>query len=128
MTKNKIKLSLIDDYIKIVLIKNFLNNSFSAFELNKEQTDQINHSKTLVCLLDKTYNSIFDKLKLNDLSFEILKKELSQNNILFLRTTASKLNQILNSNNLTLNIILKNLKIKLINLKVDFPYEIFAKI
>ncbi|MBR4999008.1 MAG: hypothetical protein IKY10_03925 [Clostridia bacterium] len=126
MKNKKIKLSLIDDYIKIILIKNFLNNSFSAFELDQECVKELNYSKQLLATLENTYNQLFVKLKLKDLSFDILTKELEQNNSLFLNTTSLNLNKTITNNSLTLNTILNNLKFKLEHLKLNISCKNFT--
>lgn len=127
MKKNKIKLSLIDDYINIVLIKNFFNNSFAAFDLTDEHTQKINNSKSLDLMLEKTYISLFEKLNLKDLSFDILTKELEQNNSLFLSTNQANIERVFNRTLLSLNSILNNLSSKLKQLKVSFNCENIAK-
>ncbi|MBO5955117.1 MAG: hypothetical protein J6Q13_04060 [Clostridia bacterium] len=78
--KNKIKLSLIEDYIEIIKIENFFSNSFVDIEFDKSI---FNKCHSLNCQLSKIYNSIFENLKMNDLSLLILKKELKNNNIIF---------------------------------------------
>ena len=85
MTKNKIKLSLIEDYIKIVLIKNFYSNSFDDIDLSAESRKLLDNCKKLNQLLLSTYELLLDKLNLNDISLDILKQELKQNNLMFLR-------------------------------------------
>ena len=127
MKKKKIKLSLIDDYIKIILIKNFLNNSFSSFELNQDYVKELNVTKHILPILENTYNELFERLKLKDLSFDILTKELEQNNSLFLNTNSFNLEKTIANNSLILNNILNNLKSKLDQLKLNFSCEIFAK-
>ena len=123
LNKNKIKLSLIDDYIKIIIIKNFFNNSY--FE--KVNTISCSHliytTQQLDFNLELIYNKIFDKLKLNNLSLIILKEELNSNNSLFLQLKKSNFINIANfiSNLLKeLTTIEQNLKQKTKSLKIQF--------
>lgn len=90
--RKKIKLSLIDDYVKIILINNLYKNSIECLVLNDEILNLIINIKNLSTHLKCEYDKIFEKLKLNDVSLLILKKELNLNNSLFnsLNTTDSK--------------------------------------
>ena len=128
MTRRKIKLSLIDDYIKIVQIKNFSNNSFDEFTLNEKSERNLTEIHNLSTLLEKTLESLFETLKLNDLSFCILKKELDQNNSLFFKTNSQNVEHNITISLLTINTIISNLKSKIDNLKINFHSNIFAKI
>lgn len=122
MNKNKVKLSLIDDYIKIILIKNFLNSTFN--ENNTGCVALLQNTQELDSQLEKIYEALFAKLKMNDLSFDILKKELKENNSLFLKTKQNNflnLENTLNNSNLQLNVIFNSLKSKISNLKINFP-------
>ncbi len=122
MTKNKIKLTLIDDYIKICLIKNFLNNDFNQAKLTPFYLNLISKLKHLNSTLEQIYCKIFEKLKLNNTSLDVLKRDLLNNNIQFEK---EHLNNYLNcaktidKSNLLLNSILNNLKQKLKVLKLD---------
>ena len=128
MTRRKIKLSLIDDYIKIVQIKNFSNNSFDEFTLNEKSERNLTEIHNLSTLLEKTLESLFETLKLNDLSFCILKKELDQNNSLFFKTNSQNVEHNITISLLTINTIISNLKSNIDNLKINFHSNIFAKI
>lgn len=118
-TKKKIKLSLIEDYILICLVNNFYLNSFNSLadEIRSlfEQTKQLNSQ------LKDTYELMFNKLKMNDLSLLILKKELKENNSLY---KISKLQNFANiattieSFNEKLTNILNNLPSKTTKLKL----------
>ena len=77
--RKKIKLSLIDDYIKILLIENFFNNPFESINCSKLFFETKNLSQTL----KNKYDNLLNQLKLNDLSLLILKKELKENNNLY---------------------------------------------
>lgn len=118
--RNKIKLSLIDDYIKIVAIENFYNtlNDFS----NENFSTLICNIKQLDFELKTTYTKLIKKLKLNDLSFLILKKELSLNNSIFIneqKTQFSNLKSTIEKTSEELNQINNNLKEKMKLLKVS---------
>lgn len=89
-TKNKVKLSLIDDYIKIVLINNFFQNDILLNDLSLErkvaEIRQLNNHIKLI------YEQLFEMLKLNDTSLMILKNDLNQNNKMFNLETNSNFN------------------------------------
>lgn len=74
MLKNKIKLSLVDDYVKLVIFENFLNIYNGS--TSKEVVIKINQSSRLKSL----YDVIFEKLSMNDCSLLLLKQQLKQNN------------------------------------------------
>ena len=119
--KRKVKLSLIDDYIRIILIENFYNNSFDAFNLDEETLKLLNKTKTFNLQLKNIYDELLEKLNLNDISLLILKKELKTNNTMFKRiSNKSFLNllEVCERNNLELNLIELNLKQKLKTLKL----------
>lgn len=129
MTKNKLKLSLIDDYIKIVLIKNFYSNSFEDVDLNDESIKLMDSCKKLNQLLFSTYELLLEKLKLNEVSLDVLKQELELNNLMFLKEKAenfSHLNELCNKNTKLLTAINLNLKTKLEKLKIN-PNNLFCK-
>ena len=124
MFKKKVKLSLIDDYIRIVLIENFYNNSFEMFELDEDLTNTINKTKSVNCELKEIYEKLFEVLKLNDISLLVLKKELQINNNLYKKTLNKgilNLIEVLNRNFLELSIIKLNLNKKLQTLKLSLP-------
>ena len=100
--KNKIKLSLIEDYIKLQLI-------------NKLKINPTQNTYLINNLID-LYEDLFIKLKMNDLSLLILKKELKTTN--FSAHDTNKKLEIFNSYNNFLNNILLNLKTKLQVLKL----------
>lgn len=82
LTKRKeLKLSLIDDYVKIVIAKRFFSNMFNS---NIADHQIFQSTRTLTKNLEKIYDLILKKLKLNNLSLLILKKELKTNNSLYL--------------------------------------------
>ena len=122
MLKKKVKLSLIDDYIRIVLIENFNNNSFDCFDLDSSLTDTINKTKLINCELKTIYEHLFDTLNLNDISLLVLKKELKLNNNLYKRTISKgllNLIEVINRNILELTIIKLNLNKKIKTLKLN---------
>lgn len=112
--KRQIKLNLIQDYIKIVVFKNFFDNDFTKLD-EKFVTEDFNFTKNKVNDTFLVYDKILKKLKLNDLSLLILKKDLKQNNIMY--------EQLKNKNfsNLqgTLNIIQTNINKILIDLSIN---------
>lgn len=79
--KNKIKLSLIDDFIQISLISNFCC-SVDNFKVSSDQI-LLNENLNLVLKLKDIYMSVVKKLKLYDTPFIILVSELNKNNTLF---------------------------------------------
>lgn len=84
--KNKIKLSLIEDYISILFIKNFFENDFSSIPLSDQDKDIFLETKKQTDSLFIIYESVFKRIKMYDLSLLILKKELKDNNILYAQT------------------------------------------
>ncbi len=122
MTKNKIKLSLIDDYIKICLIKNFLNNNFEPAKLDSFYLNLIPKMKQIDLCLEQAYNEIFNLLKLNDTSLEVLKNNLSSNNKQFeliQKQQFHNCSQIIDQSNNQLKSILNSLKSKTKSLKLN---------
>ena len=97
--KNKIKMSLIEDYIQLCLVQNFCNNDFS-FVNNQTNFLFMQLQQTLKIVLS-IYNQTFIKLRMNDLSLLILKKELKNRNYLYYR---EEQNEFKNLDN-TLNIL-----------------------
>lgn len=110
--KNKIKLSIIEDYIQLLVIDNFFKNDFSTLEegLNK---DLFLKTKNLHKELLFNFNQTLEILKMNDLSLLILKKDLKDANHIYLKEK--------NSNFSTLNSTLKdiNTKLKLLSLNLE---------
>lgn len=81
-TKRKeLELSLIDDYIKIIIARNFFDNMFNS---NISEHKNFQNTKLLTQNLEKIYDLILKKLNLDNLSLLILKKELKTNNSLYL--------------------------------------------
>lgn len=78
--KNKMKKSLIDDFVKISLISNFYS---SIKKLNITNNVLLIENINLSLKLKKAYLSLITQLKLNDLSFNILISDLNKNNNLF---------------------------------------------
>ena len=79
--RKQIKMSLIKDYVFLMCVKNFCNNSFDALSCNNQPIKTLNQQNHF---LFQTYNKIFEKLKMNDLSLLILRKETKDDNTLFL--------------------------------------------
>lgn len=123
MRKNKIKLSLVDDYIKIIIIKNFFNNQIENISTNC--FDLLKSTQNLDIMLEKIFENLFEQLKMNDSSLALLKKELKENNSLFLtlkRNNFSDLEKTLKtSNNLLIN-IMENLKKKTQSLRLKCEF------
>ena len=111
MTKNKIKLTLIDDYIKICLIKNFLYNNFNEQDLSNLYLDEIEKLKKLNTALEHLYCEIFEKLQLNNLSLDILKKDIKHNNFQFEneeKKHTSNYTKLIDQSKIQLNTIISN--------------------
>lgn len=122
MTKNKIKLTLIDDYIKICLIKNFLCNNFNQIDLPNSYLNEVEKLKQLNATLEQIYCEIFEKLHLNNLSLDILKKDLKHNNSQFEneeKKNNTNYTKLIDQSNNQLNSILFHLKEKLQVLKLN---------
>jgi len=106
--KNKIKLSLVEDYISILTIFNFYNKFKNPS--NKEQVFLFKTTQKLKSF----YESLFDKLKFDKLSLLILKKELSCSS----HTSIVPTDTILKNCKTKLNIIIENLNYKLKKLNI----------
>jgi hypothetical protein len=118
--RNKIKLSLIDDYIQIYLINNFCL-SVENIHLTDEQFFLLKENKTICSKLNENYLCIFEKLKLQDLSLSVLLKDLKNNNTMLkkeqdnnfstLNYTLSETKKVLDSISTSLDTKLKLLKL-----------------
>ena len=75
MIKEKLKLSLIDDYIKILSIENF-NLGVRKEILEEFDTNVYLQTKTLDLSLKTAYEFVFKKIKAVDMSYVILKREI----------------------------------------------------
>ena len=116
--KSSVKNSIIDDYISIILIDNFCNN-FSF--LNNKKTI-VNDLHDLCKHLKQTYNELINIINLNDISFEVLNEQLSQNNqMYFIQKNQNFLNlKVFCIENINrLNKIKLTLKDKLLKLKIN---------
>ena len=80
LRKQKIKKSLIDDFVQISLISNFY---FSLRNNNIANSHLSNDDARLLEFLKQSYLGIIKDLKLNDNSFMLLVCELNKNNQLF---------------------------------------------
>lgn len=76
MSKKKTKLSLIDDYIKIVLINNFCSVDFKNFNLDDTLIASINNIKNDNIIWKHLYERLFDVMRLKDVSFLVLERDL----------------------------------------------------
>lgn len=94
MKKNKIKKSLIDDFVKISLISNFY---YSIQKVNIINNTLLVENLNLASKLKKTYLSLITKLKLNDNSFKILMCDLNKNNNLFEKEKMSNYRNLANT-------------------------------
>ncbi len=118
MRKNKIKLSLIDDYCKIVTIENFFKNWFPLkfFDDNLSKQIQLTNQN-----LKNFYEKLFCELMLNDCSLILLCSQLKSNNQLFQiskKNNFENLHSFIKVTNEAQQQILSNLKEKLLKLKI----------
>ena len=120
--KKRVKLSLIEDYLQIMLIHNFCSNSFENLE------NYINFKNILIKIkqfeteLKLIYENLFSILKMNDLSLLILKKDIKENNVMFQLEKEQNFNciiQTMHKTEIKLNQISNNLSIKLKELKIN---------
>ena len=117
MLKNKLKLTLIDDYVKLIIFNNFFNNDFKNITI----CQQIKSMKELNCELKNTYEKLFNQLKMKDYSFLLLKQQLKLNNLLFesqVQNNFKEIDKVINKIYSAQNQILEALKFKLDKLKV----------
>ena len=116
--KFAIKRSLIDDYISIVLIINFCNNTFCEnLNISKIKNLQL-ASKSL----REIYNKIFEILNLKDNSFLVLEQQLSENNSMFIRLEKenfTNFNEVCETCFHSLSAITGQLRYKLSKLKLN---------
>ena len=120
--KNKIKMSLIEDYIQILFSKTFFDNEFLSISLSSNEHQLFIKTKKNVYFLNNAYESIFKKLKMNDISLLILKKEIKNNNNLFLQEKQNNFKTLsitINRINQELQRISNSLKDKSTLLKVN---------
>ena len=122
LKKRKIKLTLIEDYIKILSIKNFNQIVFDYFSPTISST--LKTTQTLNMSLEKIYNEVFEKLKMNDLSLLILKKELQLSNSMFCQN--KNLEQIIENNYLIVIQIYQNAyqKFKMLKLSPNYFFDL----
>ena len=97
--KSKIKLSLIDDYIRLYLSKKILKNNNSFFQFYNELENLCN-----------VYENLFFKIGLMDFSFLKLKKDLNETTVDYLNFNFEKIKQEKEEINKNLFIKLKKLK------------------
>ena len=97
--KGKIKLSLIDDYIRLYLAKKKLKNNNSFFQFYNELENLCN-----------VYENLFFKIGLMDFSFLKLKKDLNETEVDYLNFNFEKIKQETEEINKNLFIKLKKLK------------------
>ena len=112
MLKNKIKLSLVDDYVKLVIFENFFNsyNSFAGIEVVQKRNQNSQ--------LRKVYDIMFEKLRMNDCSLLLLKQQLKANNNLSYICNKQTEQDIINKIFDSINQIEANLKDKIRLLKI----------
>ena len=109
--KNKIKLSIIEDYIQLLVIDNFFKNDFSCVvQLDKTLFAEVNKTHTFIMF---QYNQTLEKLKMNDLSLLLLKQELKDVNHIYNRLEQNNFSNI----NLTLEELSKKLSTLSLSLK-----------
>ena len=92
--KNKVKKSLIDDFVKISLISNFY---CSIKKINTLNNVLLTEDLNLALKLKKTYLVLITQLKLNDHSFKILMCDLNKNNNLFEKEKRSNYSNLINT-------------------------------
>ncbi len=110
MKKSKIKLTLIDDYIKLVTFGNFFMSYKDA-----------NIDSNMVALnraVKMAYDTIFEKLKMNNVSLILLKQQLNQNSELFNLTKTETIEKLLTKIYSNINQIADSLSNKMEQLKV----------
>jgi len=113
MLKNKIKLSLVDDYVKLVIFENFFNsyNRLDEIDISNQQ-----HKNSQ---LKKVYDAMFEKLHMNDCSLLLLKQQLKDNNNLSSMCNEENEHDLLEKVFDSINKIERELKCKMHTLKID---------
>jgi len=123
--KNRIKLSLIKDYAFLLVVKNFCNN-FENTTINFDQ-NLFQSLKEQNQNLYNTYNFLFEKLKMNDLSLLILRKEIKDDNSIFLteeHRNFKTTNNTLKALSLKHEFLQKELKNKINDLKLNLNLSV----
>lgn len=121
MNKKQTKLSLIEDYIKIGIMKNFYSNDFSIFDLSTTQKEDISFLKNTASSLNILYEALLKQCKMTDASFLVLQNELSNNNVLFKHNLTNNqigIDQIINNHKSQIEKIKTELCSKLNKLKI----------
>lgn len=113
MLKNKIKLSLIDDYVKLVLFENF----FNTYNISSSQEIASKHNQSTK--LKRLYDIIFEKLSMNDCSLLLLKQQLKQNNELTKLCNEHTERDIFKKISENVDSIEQNLSYKMARLKIN---------
>lgn len=128
INKAKIKLSLIDDYVKISVIINFLNCSLNDECGQPNCTLLLQNTQDIGNKLKSAYEFLFEKLNLNNTSFMVLKQQLLCNNafLTLQQKNAESLPVVLEKMYGDLQQITSNLKPKLEKLKLNVGPEIFC--
>ena len=88
--KNKLKMSLVEDYIVIILAKNFFNNEFDFSSLSNQDKEMLKQNRKIVENLNNVYQNMFKQLKMDDLSLLILNKEIKESNSWYIHEKQNK--------------------------------------
>lgn len=123
--KNKIKMSIIEDYIKLLAFENFFKNDFSIIDSNILNVDLLATTNQKFVVVFDNYNHTLKRLKMNDLSLLILKKELKDCNFLFLKqqeTNFKNINSTIHNIDIQLELLNFNLNKKQKELNI-VPFE-----
>lgn len=118
--ENKVKLALIEDYVTILSIHAFYDNNFDCIS-NVECSSLFTQTKKLNNYIKTFYESLLKKLKFDELSLLILKKDIKSNNYLFKleqKNNFKTINSTLHKFELKINTIATNLNDKLKKLKL----------
>lgn len=80
MLRQKLKLSLVEDYIKVVGLSSFCSNCLK--NSGQEYINSLSGIKILVDEIQKAYDKLLFKYNIMDVSLLVLKKELKENSSL----------------------------------------------
>ena len=130
MRKNKIKMSLVDDYVKIGILNNLFEKLLTT-AITQNTKDNIQKQIASSTQLKIVYDVLFELLKINDVSLLILKNDLNQNNALFYKLKQdnfSHLDEIIKKASKDIDTIALNLKEKLKALNIDLKSKYLPQI
>ncbi len=122
MRNKSFKMSIINDYTKILSAKNFCDSFLTMIEYNNTLTIKLKDTSNYAASLLQTYKKIMFKLGLIDISLALIDRQMLDRFINNRQTFAISKNEIedkLKEINLNLTQIAQNLKIKIKKMELN---------